>query len=169
MFVLGLIAVIAAVFAICWVYAVVKEKAKRGVFFREQYEREKAVTRHDLVLTTTAPIQVVQSSLARYLPDDRSARAAFLGDVMQVHLDGPNRIVYDHTPKITTPGEGDRFTASVTFKPFGSGRLRAVVSIDCWREKDGVTRRAGIAAMEKFMTTVVTAFRAVDPAVQVDS
>jgi hypothetical protein len=54
-----------------------------------------------------------------------------------------------------------------TFEPVAGGRVRAVASIDRWREKDGVTRRAGVNAMENFMNTVVASFRAVDPAVQI--
>jgi hypothetical protein len=86
---------------------------------------------------------------------------------MKVRMESPNRIVYQHQGKITTGGEGDNFTASVTFESVTPSQLRAVVSIDRWREKDGVTRRAGIAAMQNFMNTVVTAFQSVDPAVQV--
>lgn len=164
---MGVVLVIAVLLGGSWLYYSVKQNAKRGLFFRQQYERQKAITHRNMVLTTAAPMQAVQTSLAQYLPDDRSARAAFLGGAMRVRMDNPNRIVYQHTSRITTGGGGDQFTASVTFEPLNPGRLRAVVSIDRWREKDGVTRRAGIAAMENFMNTVVAAFRAVDPTVQV--
>jgi hypothetical protein len=82
-------------------------------------------------------------------------------------MEGPNRIIFKHTSKIGTGGSGDEFTASVTFSQVFPTTVRAEVSIDRWREKDGVTRRAGIQAMENFMNTVTAAFRAVDPAVRI--
>lgn len=154
-------------FGSSWLYYTAKAKAKRSVFFKDQYERQKALTHRNMVLTTSASIHDVQASLAQHIPDDRSARAAFLGGAMRVRMDAPNHIVYEHISKITTGGGGDRFSGSVTFDQISPTRLQAVVSIDRWREKDGVTRRAGIDAMQNFMQTVVTAFRAVDPAVQV--
>ncbi len=156
-----------ALLAAGWLYYYIKEQAKRKLFFRAQYERQKALTHQYLILTTVAPMQDLLSSLAHHIPDDRSTRAAFMGGAMKVHLENPWRIIYQHRSKITTGGDGDAFTASVNFEPIDASRLRAVVSIDRWREKDGVTRRAGINAMENFMNTVVTAFRAVDPAVHI--
>lgn len=152
-----------------WLYYTAKAEAKRSVFFRDQYERQKALTHRNMVLTTTASIDAVQTSLAQHIPDDRSARAAFLGGAMRVRMENPNRIVYEHISKITTGGGGDRFSGSLTFDQISPTSLQAVVSIDRWREKDGVTRRAGIDAMQNFMQTVVAAFRAVDPAVRVSS
>lgn len=161
------ILILAALFGIIWLYYTVKQKAKRNIFFRDQYEQQKALTLHNMVITTTAPINDVQWSLSRHIPHDQSARASFVGNAMHVRMDGPNRIVYKHIGKITTGGNGDEFTASITFEPLETDRLRAVVSIDRWREKDGVTRRAGIDAMAKFMNDTVAAFQACDPAAQV--
>ncbi|MBS9535892.1 hypothetical protein KIH27_20110 [Mycobacterium sp. M1] len=159
----------AALFGICWLYVVLKTKAKQNIFFRGQYEREKALVGRNLVLTTTAPMRDVQLSLAQYIPDDPSARAAFLGGAMRVTMESPTRIIYKYMSKITTHRQGDEFTASIDFTPIDARSLRAEVSIDKWRENFGVTRRAGIDAMENFMNNVVTAFRAVDPATQVGS
>ncbi len=159
-FVIGFFAVI---IGISWGYYTLKSVAKRKLFFKGQYERQRAMIDNDLVLTTVAPMPAVMDSLSRYIPDDRSAKAACLGGAMRVTMEGPNRLVYTHLPKFTTGGGGDRFAASVTFEQSGPQQLQAVVSIDEWRENDGVTRRAGIDAMERFRNEVVAAFRAVDP------
>jgi hypothetical protein len=82
-------------------------------------------------------------------------------------MENPHRVIFHHTSHITAGGSSDEFTASVTFHQLDARRLQAVVSIDRWREKDGVTRRTGINAMQNFMNTVVASFHAVDPAVQV--
>jgi hypothetical protein len=157
----------AVLFGGSWLYCTAKSSAKRNLLFKGQYERQKSVTHRNLHLTTSASMQAVQASLAQHIPDDRSARAAFLGGAMRVRMENPNRMVYEHISKFTTGGDGDRFTGSVTFTQIGPSQLQAEVSIDRWREKDGVTRRAGIDAMQNFMNTVVAAFRSVDPAVQV--
>jgi hypothetical protein len=164
---MGVILVIAVLFGASWLYYSVKKQAKRKLFFSGQYERQKSLTHRNLILTTTASIDAVQWSLAHHLPDDRSARAAFLGGAMRVRMENPNRIVYHHTSHVVAGGKSDEFTGSVTLRQIDASRLRAVVSIDRWREKDGVTRRTGISAMENFMNTVVGAFRAVDPTVHV--
>lgn len=164
---MGVILVIAVLLGGSWLYYSVKAKAKRNLFFSGQYERQKALTHRNLILTTTAPMDAIQSSLAYHLPDDRSARAAFLGGAMRVRMENPHRVVFHHTSHITAGGSSDEFTASVTFRQLDPSRLQGVVSIDRWREKDGVTRRTGINAMESFMNTVIAAFRAVDPAVHV--
>jgi hypothetical protein len=161
--------IFAVLIGLSFAYYWIKQNVKRNIFFKDQYERQKTLTHRNLVLDTAASMQTVQNSLAQHLPDDSTARAAFSGGAMRVRMEHPERIVYHHTSKFFTGGSGDEFTASVTFKPLETGHLRAVVSIDRWREKDGVTRRAGISAMENFMGTVVNAFRAVDPAVQVHS
>lgn len=158
---------LAALFGGSWLYYAAKTKAKRSIFFKGQYERQRALTHQNLILVTSAPMDVVQSSLARCIPDDRSARTAFLGGAMRVRMENPQRIVYQHISKITTGGSGDQFTASITFEQLSPQQLRAVTSIDRWREKDGVTRRAGVDAMQDFMNSVVVAFQAVDPMVQV--
>jgi hypothetical protein len=152
-----------------YLYYFVKQQAKRNLFFKGQYERQKSLTHRNMVLISAAPMDALQSSLAHYIPDDSSARAAFLGGAMKVRMESPTRIVFNHLSKITTGGDGDAFAASVTFQQADAHRVRAVVSIDNWREKDGVTRRAGLTAMEDFMNTVVAAFRAVDPALRVDA
>lgn len=161
------IVTLAVIFGVGWLYYSVKIVAKRNIVFKDQYEQQRALTHSKLVLTTVAPLCDVQSSLAHHIPDDRSARATFFGGAMRATVQHPNRIVYEHIAKISTGGDGDWFTASVTFESVPPTQLRAVVSIDRWREKDGVTRRAGIDAMQSFVSAVVTAFRAVDPDVQV--
>lgn len=163
-FVIGFFVVI---FALAWVYSTLKSAAKRKIFCKGQYERQRHMIDNDLVLTTVAPMPAVMDSLSRYIPDDRSAKSAFLGGAMRVTMEGSNRLVFNHMSKFTTGGGGDRFAASVTFEQLDPQRLRAVVSIDEWRENDGVTRRAGVDAMEKFRNEVVTAFRAVDPNVHI--
>jgi hypothetical protein len=165
----GVVLFFVVIFGIAWVYAIVKRNAKRSVFFKGQYERQKALTHRNMVLVSAAPLSALQSSLAQHIPNDDSAKASFLGGAMRVRMEGPTRIVFNHLSHITTGGSGDSFTASVTFATVDARHVRAVVSIDRWREKDGVTRRAGLNAMEQFMNNVVNAFRAVDPAVQVDA
>jgi hypothetical protein len=157
------------VFGASYLYYFLKQKAKRNLLFKGQYEQQKSLTHRNMVLVSGAPIAALQSSLASFIPDDSSARAVFMGGAMRVRMESPTRIVFKHLSKITTGGDGDAFTASVTFDQTDANRVRAVVSIDTWREKDGVTRRAGIAAMESFMNNVVAAFRAVDPSVLVDA
>lgn len=154
-------------FGLSWMYYTLKEKAKRNIFFRDQYARQRQLIDRDLILTTTASIDSVVASLAQFIPNDTSAKAAFLGGSMRVHMESPTRIIFKHTSKIGTGGSGDEFTASVTFNQVFPTTVRAQVSIDRWREKDGVTRRAGIQAMENFISTVTAAFRAVDPAVRI--
>lgn len=127
----------AVLFGGSWLYYTTKSSAKRSIFFKDQYERQKSLTHRNLLLTTSASMQAVQTSLAQHIPDDRSARAAFLGGKMRVRMEDPNRIVYEHISKITTGGGGDRFTGSVTFNQIGPAQLRAVVSIDRWRKRTG--------------------------------
>lgn len=154
---------IAILFGLSWLYYTVKEKAKRNLLFKNQYETQKALTHGNMLITTTAAIDDVRASLDRYLAPDDSVRAVFIGGAIKLVSRDETTSVYKHISKITTGGGGDEFTASVTFLPPADSAQRAIVSIDCWREKDGVTRRAGIQAMQKFMSAVVSAFKEVDP------
>ncbi|MDH6244902.1 hypothetical protein [Mycobacterium sp. OTB74] len=154
-------------FGVSWVYSTIKKKAKRNIFFRDQYARQRQLIDRNVILMTTASIDSVVASLAHFIPNDTSVKAAFLGGGMRVHMESPNRIIFKHASKIGTGGSGDEFSASVTFNQVSRATVRAEVSIDRWREKDGVTRRAGIQSMENFINTVTAAFRAVDPAVRI--
>lgn len=87
---------------------------------------------------------------------------------MKVKSETDLKSVYRHTSKISTGGDGDEFTASVTFNPTEGHVMRATVSIDEWREKDGVTRRAGIKALDEFIDKTVAAFRAVGPNIRTE-
>ncbi|KAA0024915.1 hypothetical protein [Antrihabitans cavernicola] len=150
-----------------YLYYAAKQRAKRKVFFKHQYDSQRSLTHRNLVITTTADIKDVRRSLDRHVVSDDSARAVFFGGAIKVQNRSDLRTVYQHSSKITSGGDGDHFSASITFRPPKDDHLSAVISIDQWREKDGVTRRAGIKAMQQFMDSVVAAFRAADPNIQI--
>lgn len=152
-------------FAFFWLYYTVKQKAKRGLFFKKQYEEQLSLTQQDVVFTTSASVERVRQALAIHIPLDDSVKGAFLGGRYKVKEEA-NRLVYERSSSLKTAGEGDAFTGSVTFVPQETG-LRAVARIERWREKDGVTRRAGIDAMRQFIEAVKAAFREADPNVQI--
>ena len=68
---------IAILFGLSWLYYTVKEKAKRNLLFKNQYETQKALTHGDMLITTTAAIDDVRASLDRYSAPDDSVRAVF--------------------------------------------------------------------------------------------
>ncbi|KAA0018533.1 hypothetical protein [Antrihabitans cavernicola] len=158
----------AVIFGVSWVYATVKTKAKREVFFKEQYDTQRSLTHSDLHITTNATVEAIRHSLDKHIPADESAKAVFFGGSMKKTHQTDFRTVWQHRSKITTGGDGDEFTASVTFRP-ENNRTHAVVSIDRWREKDGITRRAGIRVMQQFMDAAVAAFKETDPNAHVET
>jgi hypothetical protein len=159
---------VAALFTVSWIYYSVKQNVKRNLLFRDQYTRQRVLTHRNLVVTTSASIADVKRSLAEHVVVDDSVRGAFTGGATTLQSQSPTKLVYHHSSRITTGGRGDEFTASITFAPIDPGLVRAVVSIDRWREKDGVTRRAGIKAMEDFVNAAAAAFQAADPRARLD-
>ncbi len=156
----------ALLFVFFWLYYSIKQKAKRNLFFKKQYEEQLALTHQEVVFTTAASAKQVRQALSVHIPLDDSVKGTFLGGRYKMKEEA-NRLIYERSSSIKTTGEGDAFTGSVTFIPQENG-LRAVARIERWREKDGVTRRAGIEAMRGFIEAVKAAFREADPNVRIE-
>lgn len=119
---------------------------------------------NNLVLVTSAPVDLVQASLIDHMC---RGRAPGNGATMWVRVANPQRVVYEPISTRTARGEEERFTAVITFQHLGPKELRAVASIDQWPGKGGVIDPAGGQAIPEFMSSVVAAFQSVDPMVQV--
>ena len=159
---------VVVILAASWIYSTIKEKAKREVFFKGQYDEQKSFTHRDTIVETGASLEDARTAVVARFPVDMSAKAAFSGGNYKLVGDESNKLTYRRTSSITNLNSGDEFTASVRFAPSEpDGPLRVIVSIEQWREHDGVTRRAGIAAMKEFFDAVVQAIHEIDPGAQV--
>ena len=150
-----------AVFVLSFLYLKIKEKAKKEVFFKEQYEMQKKLTENAYVFHYIGTVEQIKSALRVRIPTDNSFGANFVGGNFRIKSETENEIVYFHGAKITTGGGGDEFTASVKFI-HNENINKVVASITQWRVKDGVTRKAGIQAMQGFFNSVSLAVKDVD-------
>ena len=160
--------IFAALFAFGWAYYTIKQNVKRNILFKNQYEQQKLLTHQNRIFITNTTVEQVKRSLARHIHIDDSVKGAFVGGKYQITKQTDNYIEYKHTSSFMVGGDGDEFTASVSFNATGS-ELRAVFGINSWHEKDGVTRRAGIEAMRELLKAVESAFKAVDLNVRIST
>jgi hypothetical protein len=114
-----------------------------------------------MVITTKASKKEIFDSLDKEIKVDDSAKGAFLGGVLKCTKRTDDYIEYLHISKFTTGGDGDEFSASISLKE-EQEIIKAVISINRWKEKDGVTRKAGIEAMQDFFSSVQKAFKNID-------
>lgn len=145
------------IFVFFFIYYEVKKRLKQNVFQKEQYEEQKRLTEKPVIYVVNADIATVMNAVKKAIPVDTSVKAVFKGGNYSVESESDNVIVYHHASKITTGGEGDEFTAQIVLEPYGDNQTQVSVSIIRWRENDGVTRKAGIAAMQEFHTMVKNA------------
>ena len=110
-------------------------------------------------MVTSAPLEVVQASLAARLSDDWAANSSGATLVRSEH---PFRVEYRHLS-----GRNTGFTAVLTYQHLGPEQLRAVTSIEAWQQVPGQRDSARPDTVAAFLDVVVSAFRAVDPLVQV--
>ena len=157
----GILAVV-ALFAVSYLYLKVKEKAKKKIFFKEQYEMQKNLTGNLYVFDTAAPIETIKEALSKRIQTDDSFSANFFGGNYRITAQAADSITYLHGAKITTGGGGDEFSAKVFFMQIENG-LKVIAEIIQWRVKDGVTRKAGIQAMQNFFNSVSLAVKDADP------
>ena len=150
-----------------WIYYWAKEKLKRNVFFKGQYEEQKQLTHQNMIITTNASKDRIFESLNNEIKIDDSVKGAFKGGIYKCTKKTDNYIEYLHTSSIYTGGEGDEFSSSVLLKEENE-KIKAIVSINRWREKDGVTRKAGIEAMKEFYSSVERAFKNIDSNAKVE-
>ena len=146
---------------IIFIIGFVYPKLKREIFSRSRYEKQQSFTHQARVFVTTASVEQIKIALGRYIMTDDSVTGAFAGGKYSIVNETATKITYRHSGSLMVGGQGDEFTASVTFYA-DENELKAKVSIDSWREKSGVTRNAGIRAMEDFINTVIAAFEEVD-------
>ena len=151
----------AALVVVCMIYGHFKQKAKRKIF-KGKYEEQKSLTHNATIVQTASTIAQVKQSLKETIPTDDSAKAAFLGGRLKIQSETDNYIEYYHTSHFKVSGEGDEFTGSVAFEPTETG-LTVTIRIEKWREKDGITQKAGIEAMRKFVELAKTAVLNTDP------
>ena len=154
-------------FVLSFIYLKIKEKAKKEVFFKEQYEMQKKLTENAYVFSYNGTTEQIKSALKIRIPTDNSFEANFVGGNFRIQSETENEIIYFHGAKITTGGGGDEFTASVKFIK-NDNLNKVVASITQWRVKDGVTRKAGIQAMQGFFNSVSLAVKDVDPNSKLD-
>ena len=157
--------IVIGIFCILMVYYEIKKRLKRNYFNKEQYEHQKEMTHRYYVYTTTSEPKQIKKRLCRMLPVDDSFKSNFLGGNYTISENREDKISFLHHSKLTTSGDGDEFIGSVTFRPRGDMR-EAVLQIERWREHDGVTRRAGIRAMEEFLRIANDAILKEDPQAQ---
>jgi len=154
---LGVLFLIVIIVFFAWIWP----KIKRNTVAKGRYETELSLTGQAISFTTTASLDQVKRSLDNYLPTDDSVTGSFVGGKYKKIVVNANHLQYHHSSHITVGGSGDEFTASITFQQRENG-LMALLQIDRWREKNGVTRQAGIKAMQEFVDTVKSAFLAAD-------
>jgi len=130
--------------------------ARKQLSARDRRRTTKPYVHHNLVLVTSAPFPVVQARLAE-----------LACGAVRMWADYPQRVVYEHIGSVNGDSHDGCFTAVVTFQYLGPQALRAVTSIDSWRDDNGGVSRSEAAAVQSFMNSVVAAFQAIDPMVQV--
>lgn len=121
--------------------------------------RHAVVARKNLVLLTSAPIGVVQASLAARIRADWAAHSP---GATLVQADSPFRVVYRHLE-----GRNAGFIAVVTYQHLGPQELRAVASVESWHRNPVAVDGNQTDIVVAFMDVVVGAFQSVDPLVQV--
>lgn len=152
--------------ALYMIYYEVKKTLKRKVFQKGQYEEEKRLVRTRVVMVTKVPKVNVIDALDRFIPLDYSAKGTFFGGVYRCE-DTEDKRIYIHISKITSGGDGDEFEAEVYFSQ-QDNQLKVVGKITRWRECDGVTRKAGVEAMNKFLKNMEQAFHYADSNAEID-
>ena len=156
----GLLAVV-VLFAVSYLYLKIKEKAKKNIFFKEQYEMQKNLTENAYVFTYQGTTEQLKSAIKSRIPVDNSFSANFVGGNYTITSETSDEITFLHGAKITTGGGGDEFTATIKFSQTENAS-RAVAQIIRWKVHDGVTRKAGIQAMQAFFNSVSLAVKDVD-------
>lgn len=156
------ILLVIALFGVTFLYITIKKKAKQEIFFKDQYKEQKNLTENAYLYKASATEDAVRAALKKHIPTDDSFSANFVGGNCRIAAQNDNSITYLHTAKITTGGNGDEFTASVTFGKTESG-VDVLAQIVSFRVKDGVTRKAGIQAMQDFFDSVRRAVTEADP------
>lgn len=144
-----------------FLYYAVKKKLKQNVFQKSQYEEQLRLTNKPETHVVQADIATVMTSIKNRIPVDTSTKAVFKGGNYSIVSERNDCITYHHASKITTGGEGDEFTAQVSLTPLDDNRTQITSAIIRWREHDGVTRKAGIAAMQEFQAMVREAVRGI--------
>ena len=156
----GILAVV-VLFAVSYLYLKIKEKAKKNIFFKEQYEMQKNLTENAYVFTYQGTTEQLKSAIKKRIPIDNSFSANFVGGNYTISSETSDEITFLHGAKITTGGGGDEFTATIKFSQVENAS-RAVAQIIRWKVHDGVTRKAGIQAMQGFFNSVSLAVKDVD-------
>ena len=152
---------VVGVFAVSFVYVWLKEKAKKNIFCKEQYEMQKNLTENAYVFTYQGTTEQLKSAIKNRIPVDNSFSANFVGGNYTINSETADEITFLHGAKITTGGGGDEFTATIKFSQTEKAS-RAVAQIIRWKVHDGVTRKAGIQAMQGFFNSVSLAVKDVD-------
>jgi len=147
------ILIVIGLFVVVYLYTKIKEKAKQNIFFKEQYETQKALTERSYVYHSAADAETIKTAIKKHIPTDDSFAANLKGGNYTIEAETPDSITYLHGAKITTGGGGDQFTANVTIRQ-NNGVSEITAQILRWRVHDGVTRKAGIQAMQDFYDRV---------------
>ena len=109
-----------------WIYYWAKEKLKRNVFFKGQYEEQKQLTHQNMIITTNANKDRIFESLNNEIKIDDSVKGAFKGGIYKCTKKTDNYIEYLHTSSIYTGGEGDEFSSSVLLNE-ENGNIKAKI------------------------------------------
>ena len=121
----------------------------------EDYALEKELTGNIVTIDTMLDKETTQKIIARRL------RLKYA-----ISRTKDNRIeqwLCRYAGKPHVPGKGDEFTASIIFSGYGENGTSLSMEILRWREKNGVTRKAGLKAMRGFLNEVYNAVRKIDP------
>ena len=154
----GLIIVV-GLFAVTFLYLSVKKTLKRNVFCKKQYEEQKRLVGKEYVYRTGAPRYILKAMVKNAIPVNNSFSAKVKGGNYRILSETEGNITYQHMSKLTVGGDGDEFTAWISFFDTPNG-CSVAACIERWREKDGVTRKAGLEAMREFYGYVENAVRA---------
>lgn len=149
------------IIAITFLYYWIKEKAKKNIFFKDQYEMQKNLTENSYVFTYQGTVEQLKEAIKNRIPVDNSFSANFVGGNYIIKSETADEITFLHGAKITTGGGGDEFTATIKFSQTEDAAC-AVARIIQWKVHDGVTRKAGIQAMQGFFNSVSLAVKDVD-------
>lgn len=152
---------VVGIFAVSFLYVWIKEKAKKNIFFKEQYQMQRNLTENAYVFTYHGTIEQLKAAIKNRIPVDNSFSANFVGGNYTIKSETADEITFLHGAKITTGGGGDEFTATIKFSQTENAS-RAVAQIIRWKVHDGVTRKAGIQAMQAFFNSVSLAVKDVD-------
>lgn len=125
----------------------------------KDYQREQELTNHVVSIETTIDKAQLQKALRKKMRLKYFFSKSSDPNVWQCHYPG----------KPLTAGRGDEFTANLYFDDSSENKTIIYAEFVRWREKNGVTRKRGLNAMQTFIDTIWSVVHGIDTSANMDT